>query len=229
MSVGQQPGERLRIVVADTGRGIAPERLQELFQPFNRLGAERTEVEGHGIGLALAKRLVELMDGAIGVESAVGQGTRFWIEFPELAQPVHAAAAAPDRPERIEEQMVALQGRKLLYIEDGDVNRLLVTMLLKKSAGIELRCAETGGEGLTMVDEFQPHALLLDMQLPDMDGIEVLARLRRSGHALPVIAYSADATAQTSERMLRLGALAYLSKPVDHVKLKQALLLAFAA
>ncbi len=214
---------RVRIRISDTGDGIPVEKISRLFQPFERLGAEQTEVEGTGIGLALSKRLVELMGGTIGVESQVGAGTMFWVEFPKAASPdagidfsrqVAAAAQAVE----------AVQLPRVLCIEDNPSNLRLIEQIFASLPGIQLISALEGEEGLKLAGEHLPQLILLDIHLPDLDGRDVLLRLKANSAtaAIPVMVVSADATAHQEQRMWEAGASCYITKPIDVQKLLRA-------
>ena len=200
------------LIVADQGPGIAPEHLGRLFQPFERLGQDGA-VEGSGIGLALSRSLVQQMQGEIGVRSLPGQGSEFWLRLPlapaqpsvtpVLAAPAAAAVAA---------------GRRyaVLYIEDNPVNLLLMEGMLAHRPAIDLRLAELPEPGLAMAQAQPPDLVLLDIQLPGIDGFEVLRRLRRMpGLAgVPVIAVSASVMPADHALAVQAGFDGYLGKPV---------------
>ena len=213
---------RIRVEVVDTGRGIAPENLGRLFSPFERIGAERTDVEGTGLGLVLAKRLVEAMGGTMGVESRVGEGSTFWIDLapvepaslgvPERSDPapantLRALPTAPPRPPT----------GKLLYVEDNLANLALIEQILERRPGIELIVAMQGGLGVELARAHRPDLALLDLHLPDMHGAQVLEAFRRdpATRDIPVVIQSADATPGQTQRLLAAGANAYLRKPLD--------------
>ena len=209
----------VRILVSDTGPGIHPHKKARLFQPFERLGAERSTVEGTGLGLAVSKGLTEAMGGRIGFESTVDVGTTFWIELPHAAAPaprqVEAPAAAEARPQ-------ASSGT-VLYVEDNRSNVRLLERLLARRPGVVLLTASTGEAALRIVREQQPDLILLDLHLPDMNGEEVLRRIWASpvSRSIPVAVLSADATARQQQRLLAAGAVAYLTKPLDVSSLLQ--------
>jgi CheY-like chemotaxis protein len=205
-----------RISVTDTGAGLSAERLARLFNPFERLGAEQTHVEGTGLGLVLARRMVEHMRGTLGVESVVGDGTTFWIELPTAESPIEQEVPVCDAVSAFGVEVPA-DARVLLYIEDNPSNVRLVTRILARRPGIQLLCAETGALGLEMAREHRPDLILLDLHLPDSHGSEVLARLAadpRTG-AIPVVMLSADAVPGIRTEMLAAGARAFVTKPLE--------------
>ena len=212
-----EPGT-LRIQVTDTGPGIAPEHFGSLFTPFERLGAERTTVEGTGIGLALSHRLAEVMGGTLGVESTVGRGSTFWVDFKIVEGPVdrverlgHVGAAAP----------VALTPAgdlpAILHIEDNLSNIQLIERVLAQRPGVRLIPAMQGRLGVELARQHRPVLVLLDLNLADISGEDVLSMLRddpATAHT-PVAIISADAMPRQAQRMLAAGATAYLTKPID--------------
>jgi PAS domain S-box-containing protein len=204
----------VRIDVADTGTGIAATDIARAFNAFERLGAEASDVEGTGLGLALSKRLVEAMDGEIGVQSELGKGTRFWVEF--------AAAAAPDarRAPSVGEmatRRAAIPGpaRTVLYIEDNPSNVQLAEAILTERPEVTLIATAQGDLALELAREHRPALVLLDLNLPDVSGEEVLRRFRADPRLAdtPVVMVSADATHGQVERLLAKGADDYLTKP----------------
>ena len=209
------PEGRARIAVRDTGLGLPPEKVARLFTPFQRLGAERTSIPGAGLGLTLSKRLAELMDGSIGVHSEVGSGSVFWVELPAAEMPERNAEAVEAAPE--EGRPAGEIRRTILYIEDDLSNLRLVEAILMRRPGIELLPAMQGTLGLELARQHRPDLVLLDLDLPDVPGAEVLRRLRAepATSAVPVIIVSADATPGAGDRMLSAGACAYVTKPID--------------
>ena len=208
-------GDATRISVHDTGAGIPVEKLARLFTPFDRLGAEQSTVEGTGLGLALCQRLIQAMQGTIGVNSALGNGSTFWMELPKAHSPLQtlAATAVSGSPGiRADEE-----SRRILYIEDNFSNVTLVDQMLAERPAIELMSAMQGRVGLDLARQHAPDLILLDLHLPDMPGWQVLAQLK-SDHLtreIPVVVISADATAPQIKRLLSAGARAYLTKPLD--------------
>ena len=209
---------RVRLLVHDTGPGIAPEMLERLFTPFDRLGAEQSGIEGTGVGLALSRRLVELMDGTISVRSQEGRGSTFEIELLLAESPLQAAFrqnehAEDDAPRGLS-QLVNTR-RVILYIEDNLSNLQLVQCLLAPRPEIKLLTAMQGALGLELARQHRPDLILLDLHLPGMDGPEVLRRLQSEAATchIPVVVVSADATPGQIQRLLSEGARDYLTKP----------------
>jgi signal transduction histidine kinase/ActR/RegA family two-component response regulator len=205
---------RVRISVTDTGAGLTPDQVLQLFQPFNRLGQEASAEEGTGIGLVVCKRLVEIMGGAIGVESTVGKGSTFWIELDLAAEPMRlddvpgpASAASPVQAEVL---------HTLLYVEDNPANLMLVEDLIARRPDIALLSARDGVRGVEMARATRPDVILMDINLPGMNGIQALRVL--SEHAstahIPVIALSANAMPRDIEKGLKAGFFRYLTKPI---------------
>jgi PAS domain S-box-containing protein len=203
-----------RISVSDTGAGISPDNLERLFTPFERLTADQTNVEGTGLGLALAKRLVELMHGSIGVDSILGQGSTFWIELP-------SAESQLDRLQRKggTGPLPALSAhtRLILYVEDNIANYELIQQVLADYSQIKLLWATDPATGIELARKHHPDLILLDLHLGGKDGAEVLQALKQDSQTakFPVVIISADATHNQIERLTMLGATKYLTKPID--------------
>jgi PAS domain S-box-containing protein len=208
--------DRLRISVQDTGAGLPPEKLAQLFQSFNRLGQEVRGEEGTGIGLVVSKRLVELMGGIIGVESIVGAGSMFWIELrlttaPSLVTtggaPVVAAPAPVPANARV---------RTLLYVEDNPANMKLVEKLLALRADIRLIGAVNGTLGVELARATLPEVILMDINLPGISGIDAMKILREDPATkhIPIVALSANAMPRDIVRGLEAGFYRYLTKPI---------------
>jgi PAS domain S-box-containing protein len=206
---------RFRISVTDTGPGIPPEKLALLFQPFERLDAQQSAVEGTGLGLAVARGLTEAMGGSVGVESEVDRGTTFWVELPEVDAPERAAMHAPAAV--AVPASTAEPSGVILYIEDNHSNVRLLQRLLGRRSAVHLLTASCGEEGIALALRERPDLILLDLHLPDLPGEEVLRRLWADPRtrSQPVAVLSADATESQRQRMLASGAVAYLTKPLD--------------
>jgi CheY-like chemotaxis protein len=209
----------VRLGVSDSGRGMDALQLRHLFEPFNRLGAERSDVEGTGIGLAIVKALVERMQGSVGAESTPGIGSVFTVDLPRAVVPAAGALARVDTdtaPQAAAGQRDASH-RTLLYVEDNPVNALIIAELVARRRDLVLHIAPDGLSGVMQARALRPELVLLDMQLPDIDGFEVLKRLREDAAtaAIPVIALSANAMPEDIDRALAAGCTDYWTKPLD--------------
>ncbi len=217
--LGVQPaaGERLRISVADSGIGIATERIKDIFQPFNRLGAEHSEIEGTGIGLTITRRLMELMGGEMGVSSQVGVGSTFWIELP-TEEMMTVDAAAMDKGAAPQSNALAHQHR-VLCIDDNPVNLKLIAQTLGMRRHIHLITAHTPDMGIELARAQRPELILLDINMPGMDGYQVLEVLKADASltSIPIIAITANALPRDIERGLATSFTEYLTKPLDIV------------
>ena len=221
-------GNQWRLTVTDTGTGIAPENLQRLFTPFDRLGAENTDIEGSGMGLALSKKLVETQGGALGVESTVGEGSTFWLDLPVAAPPENGPVPLfcdlltiplfdEDEPAFPTMPLTPPQPRTVLHIEDNEPNQRLIEMLLAKRPALKLLTATRGAQGLELAREHHPDLILLDIHLPDTTGEVVLQSLRNEDGTrdTPVVMVSADAAAVRQNQFNNIGANNYLLKPFN--------------
>jgi len=208
--------DSIRICVRDTGEGLDPEQLSKLFQPFNRLGREAGSEQGTGIGLVVAKRLIEWMGGVIGVESEVGVGSIFWIElnlttatqgYSHTAEPFEAVTThATD----------CMPLHSLLYVEDNPANMMLVEDIIARRPDILLLKATDGASGIEIARSALPDVILMDINLPGISGLKALEMLKKdpaTAH-IPVIALSANAIPRDIEKGLRAGFFRYLTKPI---------------
>ena len=219
VSCAANGSDKLRIRVADTGPGIAKEKLARLFTPFDRLGAELSNVEGTGLGLALSQRLIQAMGGAIGVENSCGYGSTFWVELPRTKSPLEQTRPPKER-DRKHRRRVEGKKRTLLYIEDNLSNLTLIEQILEERSEIELLSAMQGQVGLDLARQHLPDLILLDLHLPDLPGWEVLSQLKagETTSDIPVVVISADATTRQIKRLMKAGAVSYLTKPLDVVE-----------
>jgi PAS domain S-box-containing protein len=208
--------ERIRVSIADTGAGLSPDVLPQLFQPFNRLGRERSAEEGTGIGLAMSKRLVELMGGVIGAESTVGAGSVFWFELNSAAEPRLDIDGAHSAIVEVPVRHGAPVRSTLLYVEDNPANLKLIEQIIARSPDIGLLTARDGLEGVELARVKQPDVILMDINLPGISGIEALKILREdpaTAH-IPVVALSAHAMLGDIDKALQAGFFRYLTKPI---------------
>ena len=224
---------RIRISIKDSGVGLPPEKLVQLFQPFNRLGQENSEVEGTGIGLVVTRRLVDLMEGSIGVESTVGVGSEFWIELTPATMPLPAFENA--MPAELS-PCVRVEGdarqRTLLYVEDNPANLLLVEQIIEDHPHVNMLSTRDGNHGVALARAHHPDVILMDINLPGINGIEALNILRKDQTTkhIPIIALSANAMLRDIEEGLEAGFFRYLTKPIQINEFMSALngALAFA-
>ena len=219
------PPGSIRIGVRDTGPGLSPAQLAQLFQPFNRLGREAGAEEGTGIGLVVTKRLVELMGGAIGVDSAVGVGSMFWIELRLTSAPELAAREAVRASQMLPQAHMGAAPRTLLYVEDNPANLELVEQLVARRTDLRMMSATDGKQGIDIARSFLPEVILMDINLPGLSGIEAMRILRAdpSTAHIPIIALSANAMPRDVEKGLEAGFFNYLTKPIKVDRFMSAL------
>lgn len=217
--------ERVRISVADTGAGLPPEKLAQLFQPFNRLGQEAGAVAGTGIGLVVTKRLAELMGGVLGVESTVGEGSVFWCELISAEAPHIEVQSRETKAPRPSQLPACAPRRTLLYVEDNPANLKLVEQIIARQPDMSLLAAVKGNTGIEIARAAQPDVILMDINLPDINGFEALKILRSdpaTAH-IPVIAISANAMPLDIEKGLKAGFFSYVTKPIKVKELMDTL------
>lgn len=210
-----QPGS-IRVSVRDSGAGLTAAQLALLFQPFNRLGQEASDEQGTGIGLVVSKRLVELMGGVIGVESSVGEGSIFWIEFRLTTEPFASAGSTETATVSLEQLHDGEPVHTLLYVEDNPANMLLVENIIERRPDIRLLTARDGKSGIELARTALPDVILMDINLPGISGIDamkILAIDKTTAH-IPVVALSANAMLRDIENGLKAGFFRYLTKPI---------------
>ncbi len=215
-------GEALRIAVSDTGAGLTTEQQARLFVPFERLDADQRQIEGTGIGLALSKRLVELMGGTIGVESMPGAGSTFWVRLLQADGDARSTPAGAAPAVAVTPNPGASGGRRdVLCIEDNPANLRLIESIFAHRTDIRLLGAIAPGLGLELARMHRPALILLDINLPDMDGYAVMQCLRENEatRGIPVVAISASAMPKDIERGKAAGFADYLTKPIDVARL----------
>jgi CheY-like chemotaxis protein len=209
--------ERVRISIGDTGAGLPSAKLAQLFEPFNRLGQESGAEEGTGIGLVVSKRLVELMGGAIGVESTGGVGSVFWIELNAAIAPdvdvEGSASTAAHQPRVVSEAGM----RTLLYVEDNPANLSLVEQLVARCSDMRLLSARNAVLGIQIARDSLPDVILMDINMQGLSGLDALKLLRDdpvTAH-IPVVAVSANAMPHDIKKGLEAGFFRYLTKPIN--------------
>lgn len=214
---------RVRLSVQDTGPGIPVKHQKELFQPFSRLGAQETEIEGTGIGLTITKRLVEMMGGDIDYESEVGKGTTFWVDIPVTS--VGAGVPQETEDERAAQMdaaapITSFKGGKglynVLYVEDNPANALLMQEVMDRLDDTELTVVTNAEDGLERISAEMPDLVLMDINLPGMDGVTAMRKLRGNPKTtdIPVIAISANAMNDAVRKAMDAGFRSYLTKPI---------------
>ena len=215
---------RVRISICDTGDGIRPEDIGKLFQAFERIGADRTEAEGTGLGLMVVKKLAEAMNGTVGVESEVGTGSTFWIELPQTENIKQAIGQTSGSPTL--ELPTTKHAGIVLYIEDNLANiELVQEIMAEHRPEIHLVTSMYGKQTVNLAREHKPGLILLDLDLPDIKGIEVLEQLLTDPQTktIPVIIISADAMPFQVEKLMEAGALGYVTKPLNVVQFLRTL------
>jgi len=213
------PPGQVAITVRDSGLGMTAAQMDALFQPYNRLGRENTAIEGTGIGLVISRRLAELMDGTLEASSTAGQGSAFTLRL--------AAADTADAlpPQTATGGLPPYRQRHVHYIEDNETNIEVMRGVLLQRPQVVLEVSMIGLDGLSAIRQRRPDLILLDMQLPDISGLELLRHLKNDDDVadIPVIVVSADATTARMQEALTLGAAHYVTKPVDIARFLQTL------
>jgi CheY-like chemotaxis protein len=217
--------ECIRISIKDSGAGLHPEQLAQLFQPFNRLGQESGGEEGTGIGLVVAKRLVELMGGVVGVESTVGVGSVFWFELNSVAGSHFSLGGGEAAALVLPHVPHGALLHTLLYVEDNPANLKLVEQIVARHPDIRLLTAVNGNLGIELARNNQPDVILMDINLPGISGFEALKILRddpATAH-IPVIAVTANAMPLDIKRGMKAGFFRYITKPIKVDEFMEAL------
>jgi len=211
----QRTERTIRISITDTGDGIPESKKKDLFQPFGRLAAENVEVEGTGIGLVLTKKLVEEMAGEIGFESTVGKGSTFWVEFPSAMEHSASEAKAEIRKNTLDLN-IGEENKRMLYVEDNPANLELMEDIATEIPNLTLVTSMTAEDGLIKVENETFDVIILDINLPGMNGVKMVEKLKESPSTkdIPVFALSADAMPSAIERGLEAGFVDYLTKPI---------------
>jgi CheY-like chemotaxis protein len=196
--------------VRDDGPGLSTDQQAHLFEPFNRLGAERGDIEGRGLGLMTVHHLAQLLGGRLRVRSAPGQGSEFALWLPAAAPSIDDAVAARGAPADVADVLLSV-----LYVEDNPVNAMVVSELVAMRPGVRFGIATDGISGVAQALRDSPDLVLVDMQLPDIDGYEVMRRLRSQGSAATLVALSANAVPEEAARARAAGFDDYWTKPID--------------
>jgi PAS domain S-box-containing protein len=210
-------GFYVRISVTDTGMGIAKDDIHKLFLPFERIGAEKTETEGSGLGLAVVKKIMDVMSGCINVESEPGEGSTFWIEIPYSHNYLEATGKGADFQSGDSNTSKSMAGT-ILYIEDNESNVELVDQILTtQRSNIQLISDKYGRNAVKLALKHKPDLIFLDLDLPDMHGTDALTQLlsNKKTRDIPVVVISADAMPVQITRLMKAGASGYLTKPLD--------------
>ncbi|MDD5286940.1 MAG: response regulator, partial [Desulfuromonadaceae bacterium] len=217
--------ERIRISITDGGAGLTPEQQAQLFQPFNRLGQEAGVEEGTGIGLVVAKRLIELMGGEIGVESSVGVGSVFWFELTQVAAPHFSIKGGDSVALLLPHVLREAKLHTLLYVEDNPANLKLVEQIIARLPDIRLLTAVNGNLGIEIARNNQPDVILMDINMPGISGLEALKILRDDPATaqIPVIAVTANAMPLDIKRGMKAGFFRYITKPIKVNEFLEAL------
>jgi CheY-like chemotaxis protein len=221
---GAEQGPQACISVIDTGNGISPEHQHQVFQPFNRLGAEGSNIEGSGIGLTICQRLATLMNGHISFQSTVNVGSTFSVVLPLLDNrpqqpgqtPTPLPAAPTEAPSNGASQPTGPR-HSVLCVDDNPSNLKLMTHMLEQVPGVRVLQAHTPQLGIDLAQAYLPQLILLDINMPDMDGYKVLARLRsvEALRQVPIVAVTANALPKDVARGLAAGFEDYITKPLD--------------
>jgi signal transduction histidine kinase/ActR/RegA family two-component response regulator len=219
--------ERVRINFTDTGKGLSEKEQLHLFQPFERLGAENTSVEGSGMGLVITRKLIELMGGEVGVDSKIGCGSTFWVILPLAKKEILVDISKSDSELLSNNSKNSKHNlsNKILYIEDNPANFRLVENIIKKHTSFELLSSVSGNDGIKVAIEQKPYLILLDLNLPDISGFDVFEKIRENKELsnTPIIAVSANAMQYDIDKAIELGFLDYIVKPIDIFSFKNML------
>lgn len=223
ISYEEKEGNSIRLTVADTGPGIEKNKLERLFKPFDRLGRGASSMEGTGIGLTITKRLVEFMGGSIDLNSELGKGTSFFVDLPQADGP-------PEKKETLYKQnqlpLGTIDGEyTLLYVEDNIQNRQLLQAILKTTPNLKLITAEDAESGIDMAIHRKPDLILMDINLPEMDGFEALEKLKefKETKHTPIVALSGNAMPLDIRKAIDSGFVDYLAKPFNVSELYQVI------
>jgi signal transduction histidine kinase len=215
VSFEEQDNDMMRLGIRDTGHGIAEDKKDKLFKPFERFDVNTEHIEGTGIGLTITKKLIELMGGTIGVESTIGEGSFFYIDIPVSIQAYSSQTEDRDEPDK--SSLTDYHKKKILYIEDIPANVSLVKQILDSRQEIKLLSAQTAQDGIELAQVEIPDLILMDIHLPEMDGLTAFKKLQTINETknIPTIALTADAMDGDIKKALNMGFKDYITKPID--------------
>jgi signal transduction histidine kinase/CheY-like chemotaxis protein len=208
---------KLRLGITDTGNGIPRDKIENIFKPFDRLGLEGGSIEGTGIGLTISKKLIEMMGGTIGVTSNPGEGSFFFIEVPISQKPLLPPDQSKEPSVSNEPFLNQKITKKILYIDDMAINLELVDRLLSRHSNLEFLSASNALEGIEIAKAQVPDLILMDIHMPDMDGLIAFKKLKSIDEtkAIPIIAVTADAMDKNIKKAMNMGFKDYITKPID--------------
>lgn len=221
IEVKAEGADRVRLLVTDTGKGLTSEQLSDLFKPFNRINAENSGIEGTGIGLTITRRIVGLMGGTVDVKSDVDIGSTFWIELPVeylSEEPLNQHRRHTNR--KLDSSSASTAAQTVLYLEDNPANLMLVSKIIGRRKHVHLVTAHTPELGIEMALKHKPELILLDINMPGMDGYQVLKILKadNSLQTIPVVAITANAEPRDIKRGMGAGFTDYITKPIDVIR-----------
>lgn len=221
IEVKAEGADRVRLLVTDTGKGLTSEQLSYLFKPFNRINAENSGIEGTGIGLTITRRIVGLMGGTVDVKSDVDIGSTFWIELPVeylSEEPLNQHRRHTNR--KLDSSSASTAAQTVLYLEDNPANLMLVSKIIGRRKHVHLVTAHTPELGIEMALKHKPELILLDINMPGMDGYQVLKILKadNSLRTIPVVAITANAEPRDIKRGMGAGFTDYITKPIDVIR-----------
>jgi signal transduction histidine kinase/ActR/RegA family two-component response regulator len=219
VSLKHQGNGKIRLGIQDTGHGIAEDKIDKLFKPFERFDVDAEQIEGAGIGLTISKQLIEMMHGTIGFESKLGEGSLFYIDIPvsnKVPVPQKIGRSSDSSPV----SSILKNGKQVLYIEDIPANVELVKQIFSGKHNIELLSAPNALDGIKIAEAVIPDLILMDIHLPGMDGLEAFKKLQaiEATHNIPIIALTADAMDLDIKKALDMGFHSYITKPIDVLK-----------
>ena len=219
VSFGEQEGDKIRIGIRDTGRGIPSDKKDRIFEPFERFDTDIENIEGTGVGLTISKQLVEMMGGTIGFETAYGEGSFFYFDIP-ISDKTIAPLETEIPPDLIPAPLPKPHDRTVLYIDDTPTNLQLVQQILSHRKHIKLLTAPSARLGIELAQAEIPDLILMDIQMPEMDGLEAFKRLEdiKETQSIPVIALTAYAMDADIKKAAEIGFKDYISKPIDVYK-----------